>query len=222
MYMSDKPDFLNNYVNSNGVKLDYLLFTEEDDIYIPFKYKLFKTKDVDVLTNYNEFIKNYYSTNIIIDYRMILTITYLVSDFNDILIYDIYTNKIITFNYYVVKKIFSGHSKLFDTTEIINLMYLNVFIRYFCSKINLRWIPNLAIQCVKGKKYLKNAININSIIQYLNNSNINKLKLTNEYENIPKKIKIKDGISEFQSKNIDNIINELNMLSKNSEFILRF
>ena len=60
--MSDKPDFLNNYVNSNGVKLDYLLFTEEDDIYIPFKYKLFKTKDVDVLTNYNEFIKNYYST----------------------------------------------------------------------------------------------------------------------------------------------------------------
>ena len=52
MDMSDKPDFLNNYVNSNGVKLDYLLFTEEDDIYIPFKYKLFKTKDVDVLTNH--------------------------------------------------------------------------------------------------------------------------------------------------------------------------
>lgn len=228
---NQKLHYLNDYLNSNGLRENYIVLGEEDNIYIPFKYTYVTTSDLNVKSNYEIFLKYYYDNNVVIDFRMTNTITYIASQFPDILIYDISNNMIITFNTYVKKKLFTGQQKLFKQEDLINIMLLYTFIKFYCKNLHIQWNSTIAIKAVINKKFLKNALNINIIIDYFNMINLQHLNSSSNYVQIAKKIKIQDDIRPFKLANktkecnlstLSSIINELNYINKNSSFILLF
>ena len=69
---NQKLHYLNDYLNSNGLRENYIVLGEEDNIYIPFKYTYVTTSDLNVKSNYEIFLKYYYDNNKIeIEYILI-------------------------------------------------------------------------------------------------------------------------------------------------------
>lgn len=213
-------DFLFNYTGSNGTKKEYLIISESDDVLVPFKYTFIESNDTNIKTNFDNYVKNIPRYNILIDCRMMITITYMSSYFNDVLVYDSGTNKIITFNTFSVKRLFAGQVKICDQDTIQSAMFIYIFVKFFCRKLAINWSVSSAIRAVSGKKYLKHSINIRCLIDYLIDTKFDCCThiLTN-YTHIADRMKIQDSIIPFDTTRND-LMMELREINKDSSFIL--
>ena len=80
--------YFRHIIRTNGIKNNYVIFGEQDDVFINFDYTFFKTKDTNLKTNAEEYLKFIQYSNVLIDIRLSLTISYLSFLFDDILIYN--------------------------------------------------------------------------------------------------------------------------------------
>lgn len=192
--------FLFNSLRSNGTHKKNIIFGPEDSIFIDFEYEYYKTNDNDVKKNLEKYLDLIEDYNIIIDYSMILTITYLSFYVDDILIYDTTNNTVITFYGYTHKRLFNDHDKLTNVNEMKLVMFIYIFIKIFCRELNLTWNIDLAVQTVRNKSYLKGSFNLKCITEYL-------LKINTEF--IPHKFESEKTIDVIKYLKIQNNINPL-------------
>lgn len=214
---------LRHVIRTNGIKKNYVIFGEQDDVFINFKYKFFQTKDTDLKTNVEEYIKTVQHSNVLIDIRLSLTISYLAFLFDDILIYNSGTNTILTFNSYAVKTLFAGYNKIYDQHEIKTILFIYNFVYQFFSKQTpFIWNSDMAIKAVHNKPCMKNAINIETIVEYLNNIKFD-LSIRNDIPSIDikKYLHMRDNMSCFESCQ-GNIFRELLELKNVCKFIVLF
>jgi len=206
-----------DYTGLNGTYLNTIYICENDDIYIPFDVETFKTKDTNVLTNCNYFIQNYTTKNILIDSRLIKTICYISNIIDDILIYNVNTNEIISYSRYVIDKM----GTVLNIEECKQILNLYVIITFF---IKINWDCGLALRCI-GKiknKIIYSSLYLPYIIDYIEELNKKSSKLQ-----IVKKMKYIDMISEFKMKDgikkinesIEDILYSLQEINKETHFI---
>ena len=215
--------YFRHIIRTNGIKNNYVIFGEQDDVFINFDYTFFKTKDTNLKTNVEEYLKFIQHSNVLIDIRLSLTISYLSFLFDDILIYNSGTNSVLTFNSYAVKTLFAGHNKIYDQHEIKTLLFIYNFVYQFFSRQSpFMWNSDIAIKAVHNKQYLKNAINIETIIDYLNNIKFD-LNVRSDISriNIKQSLYINDNMQCFKSCQ-GNIFKELIELKNISKFIILF
>lgn len=215
--------YFRHIIRTNGIKNDYVIFGEQDDVFINFDYTFFKTRDVDLKTNIEEYLKIIQHANVLIDIRLSLTISYLSFLFDDILIYNSGTNSVLTFNSYAVKTLFAGHNKIYDQYEIKTLLFIYNFVYQFFSKQSpFMWNSDIAIKAVHNKPCLKNAINIETIIDYLNNIKFD-LNTRSDISRIDIKqsLHIDDNMQYFKSCQ-GNIFKELIELKNITKYIILF
>ena len=208
-----------DYIGLNGTHPSTVYICQNNDIYIPFDVETFITNDENILTNYNHFINNYTTKNILIDSRLIKTICYISNIIDDILIYDTNTNEIISFSRYVIDKM----GTILNIEECKEILNLYIFVIFF---IKTTWNCELALKCIrkiKNVKIIYSSIYLPYIIDYV--EEINK-KSTNsrivkkmKYIDITSEIKIKDGIKKLNG-GIDDILYSLREIDKESHFIL--
>jgi len=196
--------FIKDYIGLNGLhSLDRtILMCETNDIYVPFKYTPYISSDVKIKTNYEFFITNYTSFNIIIDSRMIKTITYIANTIDDILIYNINNNEVISLTQFVMNKTLS--SKILNIHECVNILNLFVFINFFCNN-KPSWNCDIALNLLPyTKSSIPNSFSIPYIYKYIltcvsQNKNDNMKLISPKKINIQSYIQIQDGIKQFQS-----------------------
>ena len=215
--------YLRHITRTNGIRNDYIIFGEQDDVFINFKYNFFKTKDVNLKTNVEEYLRCVQHSNVLIDIRLSLTISYLAFLFDDILIYNSRTNNILTFNSYAVETLFSGYNKIYDQHEIKTILFIYNFIYQFFSKQTpFIWNSDIAIKAVHNKPIMKNAINIETIIDYLNNIKFDLSTRPNiQPIDIKNKLHLCDNMECFDSCQ-GNIFRELLELQNTTKFIVLF
>lgn len=211
----------NNIIKTNGIRNDYVIFGEQDDVFVNFKYRFFETKDTNLKTNLNKYIEEIKKSNVLIDIRMSLTISYLSFMFDDILIYNSGTNTILTFNSYAVKTLFAGYNKIYDQYEIKTILFIYNFVYQFFSKQTpFIWNSDVAIKAVHDKPFMKKAINVEALIDYLSDVKFN-LATTTNYPaiNIKECLRLDDDMKYFNSCQ-GNIFKELVDLRNVSKFIM--
>lgn len=218
---SSREVCLRHIIKTNGIKKNYVIFGEQDDVFIDFKYKFFQTKDTNLKTNVEEYIKTVQHSNVLIDIRLSLTISYLSFLFDDILIYNSGTNTVLTFNSYAVKTLFAGYNKIFDQYEIKTVLFIYNFVYQFFSKQTpFMWNSDMAIKAVHNKPCLKNAVNVEAIIDYLNNIKFDlSVKSNIPPIDIKKHLHLNDDMKCFESCQ-GNIFKELLDLKNTCKFIM--
>jgi len=206
--------FIKDYIGLNGTYQHTILMREIDDIYAPFKYELYLNNDTNIKSNCDFFINNYTKSNIIIDSRMIKTITYISNIIDDILIYNVNNNEIISLTQFVMDK--TSSSKILNINDCVNILNLFVFINFFCNKLSNKpsWNCDIALNLLNQLKLtIPNSFSIIYIYNYIIsniNQNIKDKKITKlKRINIQNYLKIQDEIHPFQG-NIDDIIYSLN------------
>ena len=210
-------------IGLNGTYLKTIYICENNDIYIPFddgNIEIFETNDSDVLTNYNCFIENYSSMNVLIDSRLVKTICYISNIIDNVLIYNVNNNEVISFSRYVIDKI----GTTLNVDECKEILNLYIIVTFF---IKLTWNCDLALKCVrkiKNIEILHGAFYLPYIIEYINeiNNRINKgTKIVKKmkYVDIASKIKMKDGLTKI-TESIEDILYSLREIDKESHFIL--
>lgn len=212
---------LKDYLGLNGTHKNNIIICEDDDIYIPFKYTAFKTLDINVKTNYDYFIDNYFDNNVLIDSRMIKTITYIANTITDILIYDVNKNEVITLTSYVLSKI--SASEILNLNECVSILNLYVFVTFFCAN-EVNWNCD---NCIKALNvtYHNNisdlgVFSIDMLLTYLNlNVEIDKVVVKPKYIDLISSFKMHDNLQPLNT-NIFNIIYSLKELYKNTKYIL--
>ena len=216
-------NFIKDYIGLNGTYQNTILMCEKNDIYIPFNHTLYINSDNNLKSNYEFFVNNYTSSNIVIDSRMIKTITYISNIIDDILIYNVNNNEIISLTQFVMNKTTS--SKILNINECINILNLFVFINFFCNN-KPSWNCDIALNLLnQTKSSIPNSFSIPYIYNYIttcNNQNLKDgVKITKlKNINIQEYIKIQDNIHPFQA-NIDDIIHSLkNLKSVDINYIL--
>lgn len=207
--------FIKDYIGLNGTYSpeNTILMCEKNDIYVPFKYSVYLNKDTNIKSNYDFFINHYTSSNIVIDSRMIKTITYIANTIDDILIYNINNNEVISLTQFVMDK--TSSSKILNIQECINILNLFVFINFFCNN-KPSWNCDIALNLLNNtKSSIPNSFSIPYIYKYIiscnqntkNDVKIRKLKNIN----IQECIRIQDNIKPFK-ENIDDIIHSIKNL----------
>ena len=205
--------FIKDYIGLNGTYANTILMREKDDIYVPFPYTPYLKSDNDIKSNYNFFVEHYSSSNIVIDSRMIKTITYVSNIISDILIYNINNNEIISLTQFVMDKTTS--SKILNINDCVNILNLFVFINFFCGKLKNKpsWNCDVALNLLNQiKSTIPHSFSIPYIYKYIltcSTSNgqdkvIRQLKRIN----IKEYLKIQDNMKPFEGT-IDDVIHSL-------------
>jgi len=208
---------LKDNVGLNGTHEETIYMCENDDYYVPFKYILYKNLDINIKTNIDYFINKYPKYNIVIDSRMVKTITYISNIVNDILIYSINNNEIISLTNFVMDKI--GSSTILHVSECVSILNLFVFINYYCNN-KPSWNCDIALKSIFHIPFLPNTLYIPSICEYINSyNNQNKIIMKANYININELIKIQDNIQPFKA-NVNDILYSLKYLNSQSNYIL--
>lgn len=210
-----------NILKTNGIRNNYVIFGEEDDVFVNFDYTFFKTRDIDLKTNLNKYIETVQNSNVLIDIRMNLTISYLSFIFDDILIYNSGTNTILSFNAYATKTLFAGYNKVFDQYEIKTILFIYNFVYQFFSKQTpFIWNSDMATKAVHNKPYMRKAVNVDAIIAYLDTI---KFDLTTNSEipaiDIKQCLRLNDNMQFFKSCQ-GNIFRELLDLRDHCKFVM--
>lgn len=208
---------LKNNIGLNGTHAETIYMSEDEKYYVPFKYILYKNSDTNIKTNIEYFIKYYPLYNIIIDSRMIKTIAYISNIVDDILIYNINNNEVISLTNFVMDKI--GASTILHISECVSILNLFVFINYYCNN-KPTWNCDIALKSISSIPFLPNALYIPSICNYINScNNRNKIIMKANYINIIEQIKVQDNIQPFKA-NINDILYSLKYLTSQSNYIL--
>ena len=207
--------FIKDYIGLNGTypPETTILMCEKNDIYVPFRYIPYLNKDTNIKSNYEFFINHYTTANIVIDSRMVKTITYIANTIDDILIYNINNNEVISLTQFVMDK--TSSSKILNIQECTNILNLFVFINFFCNN-KPSWNCDIALNLLNNtKSSIPSSFSIPYIYKYIiscsqnikSDTKIRKLKNIN----IQEYIKIQDNIKPF-NENIDDIIHSIKNL----------
>lgn len=207
----------------NGTKRKTILITEKDDIIVPFDvtYKFFDDNSIkSVLEFYLKKQKHY---NILIDHRLLLTISYITFYIDDLLIYDTTSNKIISFYGFINKHIFNNKARMFDKNKLNNLFFIYTFIKIRCNKLFVNWKLENCIETVQNSICMTKTINIEALLNYLESSELGTFELIQNYT--PKDIYncffIDDNLKPLNLKNKHELLMELLHIKKfKSKFIL--
>lgn len=209
-------------IKANGTKNKTIYFCETDNILVPFKYKKIIVKDNNPKTSLELYLKYNKNYNIIVDNRLILTISYLSFYIEDLLIYDTSCNYIISFNKFVNKLLFNDKERIFDYNKITNLLFTYSFIKYRCNNLCINWKIDNGINSVNKFSYLKHSYNIDCLLDYIQSINSN-LELIQHYKpkNISEDFKLNDNLGKLKLKNKNELLMELfNIKQFKSNYLL--
>ena len=213
-----QPKFINTNLSSNGIYSNTTYITELDDIYVNFKAKVYKTNDKSVKSNVDYITKMYYQTNIIIDSRMLLTITFASNIFQDLFIYNVNTNQVLTLYQFIKSKLLI--SKILTIDEYIDVLNLFMFIHYFCCQ-TIVWNSDLAIKSLSHP--LKNAFNVVMLESYLTLT-MKSTKLRDvtklEFIDIKKVLTSKTNITQLDNPKLSDILYSTRELLKTTKYIM--
>lgn len=200
----------------NGTFKKTILITEKADILVPFKVKYKFMNDNSVKSVLSFYLKYSEKYNILIDNRLILTISYLTFYVDDLLIYDSSSNKIISFYAFISKHIFNNKIRIFDKNKLNNVFFIYTFIKIRCSKLFVNWKLENCITSVQKFNCIPTTVNIEVILDYLQNSEVGSLKYIQNY--IPKDIYdsffIDDNLKPLELKNKNELLMELIHINK--------
>lgn len=209
---------INTNLNSNGIYSNTTYITELDDIYINFKAKVYKTSDKTVKSNVNHICQEYYQSNIIIDSRMLLTITYAANMFQDLFIYNVNTNQVLTLYQFIKSKLLI--SKTLTIDEYIDILNLFMFINYFCCQ-TIIWNSDLAIKSLSHSS--KNMFNVVMLERYLTLT-MRSLKLRDvsmlEFIDIKKVLTSKNNMTQLNRPKLTNILYSTRELLKTTKYVM--
>jgi hypothetical protein len=200
--------FFNNKIN--GTKNNTILLCENDDILVPFKHETKFVKDINPKSNLDYYINNAKEFNIVIDNRLILTISYLAFYIDDLLIYDTACNYVVSFNKFVNKLLFNDHERIFDRLKITNLLFTYSFIKYRCYDLCLNWKIEIGLNTINNFNYLPHSYNIDYLLYYIQSVNPD-IELIRNYKpkNISELFKINDNLTKLGLKNKNELLMEL-------------
>lgn len=212
-----KSNFISTNLNSNGIYSDTTYITELDDIYINFKAKVYKTNDKSVKSNVDYICQKYYQSNIIIDSRMLLTITYASNMFQDLFIYNVNTNQVLTLYQFIKSKLLI--SKILTIDEYIDVLNLFMFINYFCCQ-TITWNSDLAIKSISHSS--KNMFNVAMLERYLTLT-IRSIKLRDvnklEFIDIKKALTSKNNMAQLDRPKLSNVLYSTRELLKTTKYV---
>lgn len=213
-----KSNFINTNLNSNGIYNNTTYVTELDDIYINFKARVYKTSDKLVKTNVNYICEMYYQSNIVIDSRMLLTITFASNMFQDLFIYNVNTNQILTLYQFIKSKLLI--SKVLTIDEYIDILNLFMFVNYFCCQ-TITWNSDLAIKSLSQP--IKNMFNVVMLERYLTLT-MQSIKLKDignlEFIDIKKVLTFKNNMTQLDRPKLYNILYSTRELLKTTKYIM--
>lgn len=165
----------------NGTYSEFLVIGPKDNFYISFtdKYEYYEVQDNRLQPVFDIYEQFKDSKNIIIDDRLTLQICYLSFKYDDLLIYDISTNKIETFVQYVNSRYIRKKVEFISINRLKMIFYLYVFTRIICKSSPFQWNIGMAIAATKGKQYMPSSINIDIIVDYIEHLGVYNPRLTN-------------------------------------------
>lgn len=152
---------------SNGTFTESIIIGPSDDYLIEFAYKYIRIADIDVRSVFDTYEKYEGKTNIIIDYRMNISIAYLCQKYDNLLIFDIDNGKVITLTQYVSKRLFSGRLLTYNTYLLKQVLFLYVFVVFYCKHLSLQWISVKAYDAVVDCKMLHGVYDLNILVKYI-------------------------------------------------------
>lgn len=207
----------------NGTKKKTILITEKDDIIVPFDVKYAFFNDNSIKTVLEFYLKKQKHYNILIDHRLLLTISYLTFYINDLLIYDTSSNKIITFYNFINKHIFNNKTRMFDIDKLNNVFFIYTFIKIRCNKLFVNWKLENCIETIQKSNCMTKTINIEALLNYLESSESGTFELIQNYtpKDIYESFFINDDLKPLDLKNKHELLMELLHIKRfKSKFIL--
>lgn len=214
--------FLKDYIGLNGTHIKTMYMCEVDDIYLTFADTLADTltihtsPDANVMTNYHTFITIYPHQNIIIDSRMMRTITYIAGVIDDLIIYNTDNNELMTLSRFVMSK---SSCKSLRVCDAIQFLHLYTFANYF---VKTQWNSSLAIKCVQqdAHHYLFNSMYVPHLISYLE-AVITKSYFIKrpKYVDIKQYVQMQDDMCSIDGS-AEDVLQSLKDIDKNTHHIL--
>lgn len=211
---------INNLTNGSHIK--NIMILEKYDILIPFEVELKFFNDNSAKTVLEYYIETSPKYNIIIDNRMLTTITYLSFFIEDLLIYDTSINKVVTFYKYINKQLFNNKERMFDRLKLSTTLYLYNFVKTRCNNLYVNWKLENCLNSVTKFSYIKYSFNIEILIDYLQTSN-DDISIIHNYKSkdIYNEFMLKDNYQKLNLKNKNELFMELLEIKKyKSKFIL--
>lgn len=200
--------FINTKINGSKPKTIYIC--ENDNVLIPFKCEPILVKDINPKSTLELYSKYNMDYNIVVDNRLLLTISYLAFYIDDMLIYDTSCNYIISFNKFVNKLLFNDKERLFNKHKIRNLLFTYSFIKFRCSNLYINWKIDNGIETINKFNYLPHTYNINCLLDYIQSVNPNSELIPNyKTKNIVQAFKIGNNLTKLNLKNKNELLMEL-------------
>lgn len=197
-------------VKTNGSKQKTIYISENDNVLVPFQHECILVKDINSKSTLDLYLKYNEDYNVIIDNRLLLTISYLAFYIDDLLIYDTSCNYIISFHKFVNKLLFNDKERLFNKHKMTNLLFTYSFIKFRCQNLCINWKIDNGIESVNKFNYIPYAYNINCLLDYIQLT-IPNSELIPSYKskNIAHFFKLNDDLKKINLKNKNELLMEL-------------
>jgi hypothetical protein len=170
---------------------------------------------------------------IFIDSRCLKTIFYIAMMHTNVMIYNVDNNKIETFLQYVNQRFFANSESYIvsDYNVAINMLFIYLFIKYFCKSITINYNQNEIKNTIDKFKHFDNGvlrvdepnyIDVEIICEYVKKIK----KRTRNFNpivreiNIHKRIMLQDGLEPFPKITCDELLNELEHYSQICKVII--